>query len=656
VTGSAQHGAGNPARPASWLLPLVWLAAVVSLCWLYFPGLQAWFCADDFAWLGLLRQTTSFHSLLNALFRPEAQGTMRFLSERGFFILFERLFGLDNLPWRIAVFATAAGDIALIMWLTRRISGSALAAAIAPFLWLVNRSLATVMAWDSSYNEVLCPLFLMAALALFIRYVETGRSVFWWCQLVVFVLGFGVLEVNTVYPALAAAWILTAAPVSASKRRGFLLSLLPLAAISAGYFLLHTAYAPFVKQGPYAFQIDRRIFSTFALYWKWALVPESWDGVRRYRILGTAILALETLALLGSSLRDLRAGRRQPLFFLSWYVLTIAPLLPLPNHRTDYYLTIPIIGLSMLAASSVARLIEERRPEARGVWRLAAPTALVAIYLLAMIPAAHAGVVWWYERSYPLRALVLGVDAAQKTHPGKIIVMDGITDALWDDGFAQGAFYPLHIDHVYLTPESADKIHPAYGPERLSELVLDPSAMHNAITHSQVVVYSVVNDHLRNITDVYARSEAAKTAEQLQVGEPRRVDVGSPLFSYLLGPEWFPPEAGFRWMPSHASLRMGGPKSAGDVLALDGYFPDLQRKGVFAHLSVAIDRIPVGYADMNDPDGRFHRLFKVPASLVGKDQVEVEFTVDPVLHGLDGHNRGLVFGSVSFERSIFNPN
>ncbi len=70
------------------------------------PGLRP----DDFAWLGLLRDVHSFHDVLHALFDPAAQGTIRPWSERGFFLLFETLFGLDSLPFRICVFVTMAAD------------------------------------------------------------------------------------------------------------------------------------------------------------------------------------------------------------------------------------------------------------------------------------------------------------------------------------------------------------------------------------------------------------------------------------------------------------------------------------------------------------------------------------------------------------------
>jgi hypothetical protein len=196
------------------------------LFWFAFDGLKTWFVADDFAWLGLIRNVHSLRDILTVLFAPAAQGTVRPWSERGFFLLFESLFGLDSLPFRICVFVTVAADIALVSWLARRIAGSRVAGFLAPILWTVNTALVTVLSWSSAYNEALCSLFLLVSIACFIRYVETGRRAFWWLQLVVFTLGFGALEVNVVYPALAAAYIWFEAP--APRRRRLLVDRWPL--------------------------------------------------------------------------------------------------------------------------------------------------------------------------------------------------------------------------------------------------------------------------------------------------------------------------------------------------------------------------------------------------------------------------------------------
>jgi hypothetical protein len=620
---------------------------IVFLFWLYSDGLRTWFVADDFAWLGLISNVHNLHDLLSKLFSPAAQGTIRPWSERGFFLLLESLFGLDSLPFHVCVFITMAADVALVAWIARRITGSAAAGFLAAILWTANTVLTTVMAWISAYNEALCALFLLSATALFIRYAETGRRVFWWWQLVVFTLGFGALEINVVYPALAAAWVLfVAAP---EKRRNLLLSLAPLFCLSVAYFLVHSALAPLPTDGPYGVHIDSRIFPTLGVYWKWSLLPSSWRALGHSSRTGGAIVSILTLALTGFCIREITKRRYTVLFFLSWYLITLAPTAPLPDHHTDYYVSIPLIGLAMLGALGISQALRST-----WIWRAPALASLV-LYLSVMVPATQTALRFWIDRSLPMRGLVLGVAAAHQTHPGKIIVLDGITSSLYDDAIKHGAFYPLGLYDVYLTPGSLNTIHPGAGREKLSNVVLDPATMRHALAHEQVVVYSDVGDHLRNITEEwerleFTRSPGFKGSSPNERLTPRRVEVGNPLFAYLLGPEWFPVEwPGFRWMPRLATVRLGGPVSANDKLLLEGNCPDLQLRGGFVHLSVSVDGIPLTETKIGGTETHFRRLFDVPPSLTGKDSVNVAISVDRVHQEPGGRELGLVLGTVEFE-------
>src|SRR6266536_3183546 len=85
---------------------LYWLSPPLLCLILYREGLTAWFQADDFAWLSLRLHVHTWRDLAHALFAPMAQGTIRPWSERGFFLVFTWLFGIDALPFRICVFLT----------------------------------------------------------------------------------------------------------------------------------------------------------------------------------------------------------------------------------------------------------------------------------------------------------------------------------------------------------------------------------------------------------------------------------------------------------------------------------------------------------------------------------------------------------------------
>lgn len=620
-------------RPAFlwWLIPIVFLFV------LYADGLQTWFTEDDFAWLRLIRDVHSFRDVIHALFAPAAQGTIRPWSERGFFMLFESIFGLDCLPFRICVFVTMAADLTLVAWITRRITGSPAAGAIAAILWTANSALVTVMSWSSSYNEVLCSLFLLSALALFIRYVETSHPAWWWWQVVVFTLGFGALEINVVYPALAAAYVLFVVPKE--SRRRLLVGLSPLFCLSVAYFVIHRAAAAFPTTGPYALHLNGRIFRTLALYWKWSLVPEAWERFGHSRRSEHAIFWIATLALLAFSAKKLANRHYQVLFFASWFLITIAPVLPLSDHRTDYYLTIPLIGVAMLGGWAVS----EARDSGR-LWQVVALLPLLA-YMGSMVPTSRSTAKWWLDRSREARGLVLGVQAAEAAHPGQTIVLDGIKSSLYEMSLADSAMTSIGLNEVYLTPNAGDTIHPADDDGRLKHLVVEPGPLRRGLTHEQVVVYSDLGDHLRNVTGVWQRNFAVASSPD---PDPRWIEVSNPLMGYLLGPEWFPLEKGFRWMPARATVRLGGPRSAKDQLLLEGYCPRQLNPGD-VHLLVTVDGIPLGDAQIINPESGFHRLFDMPPSLTGKPTVTVAIAVDRVIHEPGGRELGLTFGTIAIQ-------
>ena len=580
----------------------------------YWYGLKNWFEQDDFAWLGLHSQVTDLSSFLNAMFAPMAQGTIRPWSERGFFLLFYKLFQANALPYHIAVFVTQSANLVLAGLVTLKLTGSRLTAIAAPLLWTVNVALLTPLCWVSDYNQIQCAFFLLLA---FFLYLQER----YWLQFAVFLLGFGALEVNIVYPALVLSYVLLCQP---ERRR--VLQTIPLFAVSAAYYLLHSALAPTQKTGVYALHFDRALPATLWSYWSFAFAPEN-----SHQPILTVLLF--TAAILSFVVYQAVKGRRLPLFFLLWFLITLAPILPLRDHISDYYLAIPTLGLGGILALAIGN----------GAPSIRFPgLAAIAFYLYIQIPTARFGTRWYMGHTHSVRNLVAGVRQARKVHPGKTILLTGVSDDLYLDSIAHSVFRTLDIPNVYLAPELLPQvIRLSPGNPDASNYVLPAGATVHAILEENLEIYSAAGERLKNISFLYEKAAGQRYGWDENKNVPQRLDAGSPLLAYLLGSTWYSPIGTFRWMPARASFRIGGPRTPNQQLRLAGHCPSEQTESGPLTLSVLVDGKLLSEARINKPETSFSRMFVLPPYLLGRESVEVTIAVDKTV---GSPPLGLAFG------------
>ena len=310
-------------RRLSWAVPPLFCVVF----WWY--GLKCWFRQDDFAWLQLSGQVHNWSDLWRVLFTPLAQGTIRPLSERAFFMTLYSLFGLDALPFRIIVFLTQIANLTLIRAVGERLTGSPAAGFWAAMLWISNTAMIPVMTWSSVYNQALCGFFLLLAFYFLLRYVETGQRRFNRAQWIVFLLGFGALELNVVYPALAATYTFLCAR---KYFRGTLWMFIP----SAIFTVAHRAVAPAVAAPSYVMRFDLSMLSTLWQYIVWAPGVDHISAAHPLWIWPT-IAGLMMLILALFAIEEAFAGRLFAIFCLAWFLILLIPVLPLGYHLTEYY-------------------------------------------------------------------------------------------------------------------------------------------------------------------------------------------------------------------------------------------------------------------------------------------------------------------------------
>ena len=148
--------------------------------------------------------------------------------------------------------------------------------------------------------------------------VKTGRTRYWWLQLVVFTLGFGALKINVVYPAMAAAYALFVAPEP--RRRKLLVSHGATVCPLGGLFLRwHRAVAPLPASGTLRRTFRPPYLPGPGLYAQVVGAAGRLGCVRPFRPrratqhFGSRRRDRDTLVVL-----ELRRGRTTVLFFLAW--------------------------------------------------------------------------------------------------------------------------------------------------------------------------------------------------------------------------------------------------------------------------------------------------------------------------------------------------
>jgi hypothetical protein len=447
-------------RYAGWLI-----ASVVFLAF-YWRGLECWFFQDDWGWLHIALDPRYKRDVLAMLFAPKAHGNIRPWSENLFFFGLFRLFGVNAVPFRMVVFATVLADLYLLNALVLRLTNSALAAFGSQIFWISNAAIVQSFCWTCIYNETQYLFFVLLALLLFME----GR--YGW-QIAVFILGLGSLETAVMYPCLVSLYTLL------YDRKRLRLTL-PLYLISATYTFIHFWAAPAVKTGPYALQIDARIFSTLARYIELALGPESlghfeWAWPAWSIVIATGLLCVGILACIA-------AAPKAGLLGAGWFVILLTPVLALPTHISDYLLTGPAMGLAIILGAALASR-----------WR-AVSALTAALYLLASVPAAWKATGWVYERSLNSRSLVDGVVEYDRAHPGKQLLLTGMDTDQFFAGFADQPFEDYRMHNVHLAPGADRAIE--NGGRRALLFLLPLPEVHDLLASGQAVILDVSGGHV----------------------------------------------------------------------------------------------------------------------------------------------------------------
>jgi hypothetical protein len=342
------------------------------------------------------------------------------------------------------------------------------------------------------------------------------------------------------------------------------------------------------------------------------------------------------ITLVGLAAYTWRKGQRVAAFGLIWFVLTIAPALPLRDHFMTYYLAGPSLGIALAVASLLCR-------QSRFV--TLAAILVVTIQLVFAYPVARTISWWHFDRGESFRVLTEGLQRAHELHPGKVILITGMNTWTFWGVFLDGPHKLLGIQEVYLAPgsEAAIEVHQDLGD--ISPFIASRRSAARDLLWRRAVVYQIEDGHLRNITSKYVRSMPLSWINSY----PRFVDVGALAAAQYIGPGWYDVEDAARWMSKRGAIQLAGPDRPGERLRLAGHVPEICVQNGPLDVTVTADGIALGQARITAANLSFEFFMPAPAALAGKPLTVIEIEVSKTYREPGGPRElGLSFGQIGW--------
>lgn len=602
---------GSRNRALMFVLPPLLCLAI------YWKAPFMWFRIDDFAWLGLPLELHSMRDFWLALFEPRAQGTIRTLSERLYFLIPASLFGLSAVPFRVMSMGTWFVDLALIQAIGARLWQSHAAGLWAALFWAATPVLITPLAWSAAYNELLCALSVLTAFYARLRWLDAPQSKWRILEAGAFLAGFGALEVIVAYPAI----VLLHAAVFKETRTSWRDSLWMF--VPAGLFAAaHMFLVPRTSDPSYQMHLDARLPANLLHYAGWAVGPAELEGVndpayrQRWEPWSIALTWACGLTLLAFAVHRLMRRDCRVLFCVGWFLCFLAPVLLLPNHVSEYYVTIPGIGFAWLAGFAFNAAFQQGPfPAARRAFAM----TLAAGFLVGCAVDVQTVTTWHLRVTSRMRILMRGVQRLAASHPGTVLVLQGVDEELFRAGFPDDPFRLVGLTRVFLAPGNADHLLANPNLVDVSRFRTTPDVLMPLLDAKQARVLNVEENVIRDVTLPY------REVLRAQYGAARAnfVSLGDSAFASHLGDGWYPIEHGGRWMARKASVKLD-PLPGSTRLYVAGYAPAAAVAAGPLTLRFTAGGKELGAATVRDADKGFHADFALPNEVAAKSSITVD--------------------------------
>lgn len=345
----------------------LFLTFLISV-FLFYPAFSTFFTNDDFFHLAISRARSlkDFLSFFNLWSSAGSFPNYRPISIQVYYFFGRVISGLNPVGYRLISFAVFFLVIYLVYLFVKRITKSETISLISAFLYATSATHFAHLYYSGAFQELSLVLFFLISSIYFFDFLRKTRLRYYLISILAFILALMSKETAVVLPFILALLFLYSRKQKARLTvKRFVGLIIPYLLILVGYFYLRVFHYGFATGDSYIWDFSiKRSVNTLGWYGLWSLnLPEMLvdfvgPGLRfnpnlfRYwskEIIPILILFLVEIVSIFYLIFKSKILNRKSLFItlfcLSWFLITLVPVLFLPLHKFTFYLTLPIIGV-----------------------------------------------------------------------------------------------------------------------------------------------------------------------------------------------------------------------------------------------------------------------------------------------------------------------
>lgn len=392
----------NPSHRTA--LILVFYAALGSL--LYMGCLAKYFAMEDFFHIGWVERG-GFRGVVSAFYSDNEYGLYRPLTIHVYFYLCRLVFGLNPVGYHLVNMVSHIANTMLVFLLVYTLTEDRWTGFVSGVIYMTRIAHFLGVFWISGIQEVWLASFYLLTLLLFVQFSRTGKRLSYFAAVCGFLLSLTCKENAFTLPFVLLAYGLLfdeQLHVRTLLRRYGIFFVIMFIFVMAKLFLLALPIGRLYELG-----VGVWLFRNLFAYMIWQvnlthlafICLQVFAEINPYKFLlrdnvvwlisgALAVLLIGMLVILRDRIQGIASLRKRDTltrlaaFGILFFLLSLSPALLLKHRVQQFYLFVPSVGFSIVAASIVCKYLKERTTGVLLVFIVL--TALLGYTLIDRIP------------------------------------------------------------------------------------------------------------------------------------------------------------------------------------------------------------------------------------------------------------------------------